>query len=45
VIGTAVVWLIALYTEHGARLLIWNTMFGMMGQAQWMGQHHDPAFA
>ena len=32
-IGTAVAWLIALYTEHGARLLFWNTLFGMVGAA------------
>jgi hypothetical protein len=32
-IGSAVAWLVALYTEHGARLLIWNTAFGVVGAA------------
>jgi hypothetical protein len=30
-IGTAVAWLIALYTEDGAHRLFWNTFFGMLG--------------
>ena len=32
-IGSAVAWLIALYTERGAYLLFWNVMFGMVGAA------------
>ena len=32
-IGTAVAWLIALYTPGGAYLLFWNTFFGMLGTA------------
>lgn len=32
-VGNAVAWLIALYTEQGARLLIWNVAFGMVGAA------------
>ncbi len=32
-IGNAVAWLLALYTERGAYLLIWNTVFGMLGAA------------
>ena len=32
-IGSMVAWLIALYTEHGARLLIWNHVFGIAGAA------------
>lgn len=30
-IGTAVAWLVALYTPGGAHLLFWNTFFGMLG--------------
>jgi hypothetical protein len=32
-IGSAVAWLVALYTPGGAYLLFWNTLFGMMGAA------------
>ena len=32
-IGTTVAWLIAIYTEHGASLLIWNHVFGIAGAA------------
>ena len=32
-IGTAVAWLIAIYTERGAYLLIWNHLFGIAGAA------------
>jgi hypothetical protein len=46
-VGSAVAWLIALYTEGGAYLLFWNVLFGMVGAAlcalavTWV----DPAFA
>lgn len=30
-IGTAVAWLVALYTPGGTYLLFWNTFFGMLG--------------
>ena len=30
-IGTGVPWLIAIYSDTGARQLIWNTVFGMVG--------------
>lgn len=30
-IGSAVAWLIALYTRNGAYRLFWNTFFGMLG--------------
>jgi hypothetical protein len=32
-IGNAVAWLIALYSERGAYLLIWNVVFGTLGAA------------
>jgi hypothetical protein len=32
-VGCAVAWLLALYTERGPRLLIWNTVFGVAGAA------------
>jgi len=32
-IGTAVAWLLAIYTERGASLLIWNHVFGIAGAA------------
>ena len=32
-IGSAVAWLIALYTHRGVHLLFWNTFFGMAGAA------------
>ena len=32
-IGNAVAWLIALYTEHGAYLLLWNLLFACVGAA------------
>ena len=32
-IGSAVAWLIAIYTERGAHLLIWNHVFGIAGAA------------
>ncbi len=32
-IGCAVAWLIALYSERGPTLLIWDTLFGMTGAA------------
>ena len=32
-IGSAVAWLIAIYTERGAYLLIWNHVFGIAGAA------------
>jgi hypothetical protein len=32
-IGNAVAWLIALYTERGAYLLLWNLLFGTVGAA------------
>jgi hypothetical protein len=32
-IGTTVAWLIAIYTERGASLLIWNHVFGIAGAA------------
>ena len=30
-IGTAVAWLVALYSERGPYLLIWDNVFGMAG--------------
>jgi hypothetical protein len=30
-IGTAIPWLIAIYSESGARLLLWNHLFAMAG--------------
>jgi hypothetical protein len=30
-IGCAVAWLIALYTTRGVRLLLWDTLFAMIG--------------
>lgn len=32
-IGSAVPWLIAVYSDDGARQLIWNSVFGMAGIA------------
>ena len=32
-IGNAVAWLLAIYTRHGARDLIWNVVFGALGVA------------
>ena len=32
-IGTVVAWLIAIYSERGAALLIWNHVFGIAGAA------------
>ena len=32
-IGTGVPWLIAMHSESGARQLIWNSVFGMIGIA------------
>ena len=30
-IGSGVAWLVAFQSDHGARQLIWNTVFGMTG--------------
>jgi hypothetical protein len=30
-VGNAVAWLIALYSERGAYLLLWNVFFGTLG--------------
>ena len=32
-IGTAVAWLVALYSDRGPYLLLWDNMFGMTGAA------------
>ena len=32
-IGTGVPWLIAMHSDNGARQLIWNSVFGMVGIA------------
>jgi hypothetical protein len=32
-IGTGVPWLIAMHSDNGARELIWNSVFGMVGIA------------
>ena len=32
-IGNAVAWLIALYTQRGVHLLLWDILFGMVGAA------------
>ena len=32
-IGSMVAWLIAIYTQRGASLLIWNHVFGIAGAA------------
>ncbi len=32
-IGQAIAWLIAIYTERGAHLLLWNALFGTVGAA------------
>ena len=32
-IGCAVAWLTALYTSRGVHLLLWDTLFGMIGAA------------
>jgi hypothetical protein len=34
-IGTGVPWLIAIYSDRGARQLLGNSVFGMLGAAFW----------
>ena len=44
-IGTAVAWLVALYTTRGSSLLFWNTFFGMAGAflCLWAAAEMTPA--
>src|SRR5688572_22794915 len=44
-IGTAVAWLVALYTTRGSYLLFWNTFFGMAGAflCLWTAAEMTPA--